>query len=152
MREHHPMRYHRMTEILKTVASVKLSSTFLLKVSFLDKTRLWLGWIPRIFSNFLWRLDIIFSTYYYERTHKNVQKSHEFFRISGIFVNFSSFFEVCCSAFFCAATHSHVIATKRFPLSFYVGCILSGHWETLRENGFIPKTDQKCDFTGVKIA
>ena len=33
MREHHPMRYHRMTEILKTVASVKLSSTFLLKVS-----------------------------------------------------------------------------------------------------------------------
>lgn len=31
-----------MTEILKTVASVKLSSTFLLKVSFLDNTRLWL--------------------------------------------------------------------------------------------------------------
>ncbi|CBY13606.1 unnamed protein product [Oikopleura dioica] len=37
MREHHPMRYHRMTEILKTVASVKLSSTFLLKSYFLKK-------------------------------------------------------------------------------------------------------------------
>ena len=37
MREHHPMRYHRMTEILKTVASVKLSSTFLLKVRRLHK-------------------------------------------------------------------------------------------------------------------
>merc|ERR1711911_71145 len=24
------------------------------------------------FSNFLWCLDIIFSTYYYERTHKNL--------------------------------------------------------------------------------
>ena len=35
MREHHPMRYHRMTEILKTVASVKLSSTFLLKVQYI---------------------------------------------------------------------------------------------------------------------
>ena len=32
LREHHPMRYNRMTEILKTVASIKLSSTFLLKV------------------------------------------------------------------------------------------------------------------------
>ena len=32
LREHHPMRYHRMTEILKTISSVKLSSTFLLKV------------------------------------------------------------------------------------------------------------------------
>ena len=31
------MRYHRMTEILKTVASVKLSSTFLLKSYFLKK-------------------------------------------------------------------------------------------------------------------
>ena len=44
MREHHPMRYHRMTEILKTVASVKLSSTFLLKVSFLDKTMIRQGY------------------------------------------------------------------------------------------------------------
>ena len=34
-REHHPMRYNRMTEVLKTVASVKLSSTFLLKSYFL---------------------------------------------------------------------------------------------------------------------
>ena len=33
LREHHPMRYHRMTEILKTISSVKLSSTFLLKVT-----------------------------------------------------------------------------------------------------------------------
>ena len=41
MREHHPMRYHRMTEILKTVASVKLSSTFLLKVSLLTASKIW---------------------------------------------------------------------------------------------------------------
>lgn len=32
MREHHPMRYHRMTEILKSLASIKLSSLFLIKV------------------------------------------------------------------------------------------------------------------------
>ena len=37
MREHHPMRYNRMTEILKTVASIKLSSTFLLKSYFMKK-------------------------------------------------------------------------------------------------------------------
>lgn len=37
LREHHPMRYHRMTEILKTVASVKLSSTFLIKSYFMKK-------------------------------------------------------------------------------------------------------------------
>ena len=35
MRESHPMRYNRMTEILKVVASVKLSKTFLLKSYFL---------------------------------------------------------------------------------------------------------------------
>ena len=35
MREQHPMRYNRMTEILKVVASVKLSNTFLLKSYFL---------------------------------------------------------------------------------------------------------------------
>ena len=37
MREHHPMRYNRMTEILKTVASIKLSSTFLLKSYFMKR-------------------------------------------------------------------------------------------------------------------
>lgn len=31
------MRYNRMTEVLKTVASVKLSSAFLLKSYFLKK-------------------------------------------------------------------------------------------------------------------
>ena len=31
------MRYNRMTEILKTVASIKLSSTFLLKSYFMKK-------------------------------------------------------------------------------------------------------------------
>jgi len=40
-REHHPMRYNRMTEVLKTVASVKLSSTFLLKSYFLKKPLEW---------------------------------------------------------------------------------------------------------------
>ena len=38
MREQHPMRYNRMTEILKVVASVKLSNTFLLKSYFLKVT------------------------------------------------------------------------------------------------------------------
>ncbi|CAG5086371.1 Oidioi.mRNA.OKI2018_I69.PAR.g11191.t1.cds [Oikopleura dioica] len=37
MREHHPMRYNRMTEILKVVACVKLSKTFLIKSYFLQK-------------------------------------------------------------------------------------------------------------------
>ena len=37
MREHHPMRYNRMTEILKTVGSVQLSSAFLLKSHFLKR-------------------------------------------------------------------------------------------------------------------
>ena len=37
LREHHPMRYHRMTEILKTVASVHLSSTFLIKSYFMKR-------------------------------------------------------------------------------------------------------------------
>ena len=41
------------------------------------------------FSNFLWCLDIIFSTYYYDRTHKNVQKNHDFFRT---FWNFRELF------------------------------------------------------------
>ena len=39
MREHHPMRYDRMTEILKSLASTQLSSNFLLKVRLL---RLWI--------------------------------------------------------------------------------------------------------------
>ena len=54
------------------------------------------------FSNFLWCLDIIFSTYYYERTHKNVQKNHTFFRIFWNFREFFPFIEVFCSAFFFA--------------------------------------------------
>ena len=44
------------------------------------------------FSNFLWCLDIIFSTYYYERTHKNVRKNREFFRIFWNFCEFFPFF------------------------------------------------------------
>ena len=39
MRESHPMRYNRMTEILKVVASVKLSKTFLLKSYFLKVSK-----------------------------------------------------------------------------------------------------------------
>ena len=35
MREHHPMRYNRMTEILKNLGSVTMSSSFLLKSHFL---------------------------------------------------------------------------------------------------------------------
>ena len=37
MREHHPMRYNRLTEVLKTVSSVKLSTAFLLKSYFLKR-------------------------------------------------------------------------------------------------------------------
>ncbi len=35
LREHHPMRYNRMTEILKNLGSVTMSSSFLLKSHFL---------------------------------------------------------------------------------------------------------------------
>ena len=44
------------------------------------------------FSNFLWCLDIIFLTYYYERTRKNVQKNHDFFLIFWNFRDFLPFF------------------------------------------------------------
>ncbi|CAG5095448.1 Oidioi.mRNA.OKI2018_I69.XSR.g14193.t1.cds [Oikopleura dioica] len=37
MREHHPMRYNRMTEILKNLGSVTMSSSFLLKSHFLKR-------------------------------------------------------------------------------------------------------------------
>ena len=35
MREHHPMRYNRMTEVLKVVSQTKLSTSFLVKSYFL---------------------------------------------------------------------------------------------------------------------
>ena len=36
MREHHPMRYNRMTEILRALTEIKLSTAFLLKSYFLS--------------------------------------------------------------------------------------------------------------------
>ena len=32
MQEHHPMRYNRMTEILKNLAEIRLPTAFLIKV------------------------------------------------------------------------------------------------------------------------
>ena len=47
LREHHPMRYNRMTEILKTVGSVQLSSAFLLKSHFLKRPLTMLAGVPK---------------------------------------------------------------------------------------------------------
>ena len=57
MREQHPMRYNRMTEILKVVASVKLSNTFLLKSYFLK--------VISPLTHYLW-------FYFYSETTANV--------------------------------------------------------------------------------
>ena len=40
MREHHPMRYNRMTEILRALTEIKLSTSFLLKSYFLSNPML----------------------------------------------------------------------------------------------------------------
>jgi len=64
MREHHPMRYHRMTEILKTVASVKLSSTFLLKSYFLKKP------LPMLMALYFFNLFAVgYIVFALERSH-----------------------------------------------------------------------------------
>ena len=50
------MRYNRMTEVLKTVASVKLSSAFLLKSYFLKKP------LARLYSDLIaWYGDLDFD-------------------------------------------------------------------------------------------
>ena len=53
LREHHPMRYNRMTEVLRTVASVKLSSAFLLKSYFLKNP------LTMLFSLYLFNIFAI---------------------------------------------------------------------------------------------
>ena len=40
MREHHPMRYNRITEILRALTEIKLSTSFLLKSYFLSNPML----------------------------------------------------------------------------------------------------------------
>ena len=70
------------------------------------------------FSNFLWCLDIIFSTYYYERTHKNVQKNHEFFRIFWNFREFFPFFRGFLFSVFLRSNAQSRDSHQTIPLEF----------------------------------
>ena len=76
----------------------------------------------------------------------------KFFRIFMNIHDFFDFFMVFRSKVFCTASYSHVVDTIRFATKFCVGWAMSGCRARQGKNGFIPKTDQKCDFTGVKIA
>ena len=67
MREQHPMRYNRMTEILKVVASVKLSNTFLLKSYFL-KVLSPLTHYPEFYYFFQKPLPMLTATYLFNIT------------------------------------------------------------------------------------
>ena len=70
------------------------------------------------FSNFLWCLDIIFSTYYYERTHKNLQKNHEFFRIFWNFWEFFPFFRGFLFRVFLRSNAQSRDSHQTIPLEF----------------------------------
>ena len=65
---------------------------------------------------------------------------------------FSTFSRFFIEKLFCTVSYGHVIHIIRFAIKFHVGLYIYGHWERLGENGFIPKTVRKWDFTRVKNA
>ena len=121
----------------------------------MEQTFQTLNFISRLnsedFSNFLWCLDIIFSTYYYERTHKNVQKNHEFLRIFSNFCEFFPFFRgFLFSVFLDIVGHSRD-SYQTIPLEFLRRMYIVWSLRDSERKRYIPKTVQKCDFTRVKI-
>ena len=66
--------------------------------------------------------------------------------------DFSDFFEVFRIKLLSTVTHKDVICIVRVAIKFHIGLSMSGRWLRLGKNGFIAKTDRKCDFQWVQIA
>ena len=66
--------------------------------------------------------------------------------------DFLDFLGVFRIKLFCTVSYSHVLTIIRSPVKFPIGLYMSGHGGRRGKNSFIPKTVQKFDFTGVKIA
>ena len=113
-----------------------------------EKTKIWLDWIPRIFWD-LGNLEISFIGL--DQMIELVQT----FQIVPIFCEYFWIFlnKIVFELVFGASSKS----TTRYKVILYIirflsaWCIFWAIWR-LGKNGFKPKTDQKCDFTWVKIA
>ena len=113
---------------------------------------IWVDWIPRIFRD----LESLEKTFFDSITLIELNEIFKidpiFFEYSWIFTNKMVFETVFYLAFLAASCRIDMLYMFRILLAYCIKCSIWPRLGELGKNDFTWKTDQKWDFTRVKIA